>query len=156
MVENQTQVSDAVKHICNAAALNKMHADQSITDLLGEIARMSEKPVPSPGGVVAVRSSQQLAQALGSAATKFICLTPGDYPCLPWPPAFRVDHDVTMVGLGNVTFLKSASHVFDIRARSHMSNISTNRWADQCARARFRCMCGERHCLVAHVGQLHR
>ncbi|CAE7818790.1 unnamed protein product, partial [Symbiodinium sp. CCMP2456] len=123
MVEDQTKVSDAVKHICNAAALNKMQADQSITDLLGEIASMSEKPVPPPGGVVAVRSSQHLAQALGSAATKFICLTPGDYACLAWPPAFRVEHDVTMVGLGNVTFLKSASHVFDIGARLHMSNI---------------------------------
>ena len=122
-VENQTKVSDAIKHVCIAAALSKVHADQSITDLLGEIARLSEKPVPPPGGVMAVRSSQQLAQALGSAATKFICLTPGDYACLPWPPEFRVEHDVTMVGLGNVTCLKSASHVFDIRARLHMSNI---------------------------------
>ena len=50
-------------------------------------------------------------------------LQPGSYHCSPVVP-FMVGHDVTIVGLGQVTFLKDYMHVFAVcGARLHLSNV---------------------------------
>ena len=119
-VANQQDVEHAAHHVCIAIALSQA-TEASMTGLLDSVASSSAKPVATAKEVVAVSNVYELERALNQGGFKFICLKPGLYssqmPCI-------ISADVTLVGVGEVTFLKGRMHFLSVvGGRVHLNNV---------------------------------
>ena len=124
-VEDQEAVNKVALHASIAAALAKKTGtvDAATLELLKAIGSKSARPVATADEVISVRTPSELESALSLEEIKVIVLCPGTYMCSPLG-VFLVTHDIAMVGLGQVTFLKDWPHVISVKeGRVHLSNV---------------------------------
>lgn len=124
-VEDQEAVNKVALHASIATALAKKigTVDAPTLELLNAIGSKSARPVATADEVISVKTPSELESALSLDEIKVIVLCPGTYMCSPLG-MFLVTRDVTMVGLGQVTFLKDWAHVISVAAgRVHLSNV---------------------------------
>ena len=107
-VEDQEAVNKVALHASIATALAKKigTVDAPTLELLNAIGSKSARPVATADEVISVKTPSELESALSLDEIKVIVLC------------------ITMVGLGQVTFLKDWAHVISVAAgRVHLSNV---------------------------------
>lgn len=106
-LDSQEAVSKVAFHVSVAMSLLALTAkiEPSMSELLDAVRSKSAKPTATASEILAVRTSSELQSALSRDGIKFIVLCPGQYT-----GSFLLCRDMTMVGLGQVTFLKGYDH----------------------------------------------